>query len=122
MMQTGQTNTKHLNHGVPDVEITDADFMPADRIVIDESDLPPQAVPPEEIIRARLYAHVLGLSGCVTRDDVRRVYRELARQYHPDKVQHLGPKLREVADSEIRQLNEAYAYFRERYGPLEKES
>jgi DnaJ-domain-containing protein 1 len=99
----------------PDIEITDADFVPHTRIEIDEQDLPPLPPPPAQTKREREFARTLGLSGRVTRDDVRRAYRELARQYHPDKVQHLGPKLREVADGEMRRINEAYAYFREHY-------
>ncbi len=68
--------------------------------------------------RREYYAEILGLTG--QRDfnvhDVKRVYKHLAVQYHPDKVAHLGPKLREVAEKEMKKINEAYAFFREAYG------
>jgi DnaJ like chaperone protein len=63
----------------------------------------------------KYYAEILGLSGSVTAGEVKRVYRNLAMQYHPDKVAHLGPKLRQVAHEEMKKINEAYAFFREKY-------
>jgi len=67
---------------------------------------------PEEIIHAR----VLGLRGKVTMSDVRAAYRKAIAEYHPDKVAHLGEKLREVATAETVKLNVAYQYFQKRYG------
>ncbi len=61
------------------------------------------------------YARILGLTGRVSREDIRRAYRGLVGQYHPDKVSHLGSRLREVADQEIKKINEAYEYFRKKY-------
>jgi len=39
------------------------------------------------------YARVLGLKGKVTREEIRQKYRDLAKQYHPDRVADLGPEL-----------------------------
>lgn len=64
---------------------------------------------------AREYGKILGLQGEVTKSDVKRRYRELADQYHPDKVNHLGPKLMEVAEAEMKAINEAYDYFKKVY-------
>ena len=61
------------------------------------------------------YAKVLGLSGPTKVEDIRRAYRELAKQYHPDKVHNLGIKLRELADKEMKELNEAYDFFKKKY-------
>ncbi len=61
------------------------------------------------------YASVLGLRGKVTKEDVRKAYRDLVTQYHPDKVAHLGEKLRTVAAEEMKKINEAYEYFRRKY-------
>lgn len=36
-------------------------------------------------------------------------------QYHPDKVSHLTPALREVAEKKTMESNEAYEYFRVTY-------
>jgi len=64
----------------------------------------------------RYYGSVLGLKGRVSFSDVKRVYKELAMQYHPDKVSHLGPKLRHFAEVEMKKINEAYEYFKSKYG------
>jgi hypothetical protein len=57
------------------------------------------------------YGSILGLKRPFRPTDVKRKYRELVTQYHPDKVNHLGPKLREVAEKEMKEINEAYAFF-----------
>ena len=62
------------------------------------------------------YGRILGLQGRVTWTDVRSRYRELVVQYHPDKVNHLGPKLRAVAEHEMKEINEAFEYFKRLYG------
>lgn len=62
------------------------------------------------------YASKLGLHGQMTFSDIKQCYRELASQYHPDKVSHLGPLLREVAATEMKELNEAYEYFKKKFG------
>jgi DnaJ domain len=64
---------------------------------------------------APYYGKVLGLKGKVTMNDVKKRYRELVSLYHPDKVNHLGEKLRQVAEEEIKEINEAYEYFKKRY-------
>ena len=61
------------------------------------------------------YGSVLGLSHNYTLDDIRSGYLKLAAQYHPDKVDHLGPKLKSVAEQEMKQINEAYLFFRNKY-------
>ena len=61
-------------------------------------------------------AKALGLSGKLTMREVQRIYRQRIAEYHPDKVAHLGPKLRAVAEMESKRLNIAYQYFQERYG------
>jgi len=62
------------------------------------------------------HAKILGLSSDVTPDNVKFAYRRLAVQYHPDKVSHLGPKLKEVAEIEMKKINEAYEFFQIKYG------
>lgn len=64
----------------------------------------------------RYYASVLGVTGSITREDIRRKYRDLAAKYHPDRVNHLGDKLKETAEREMKAINEAYEYFKKKYG------
>ena len=37
------------------------------------------------------------------------------REYHPDKVVALGPKLRELAENETKKINAAYEFFTDKY-------
>lgn len=36
-------------------------------------------------------------------------------QYHSDKVNHLGEKLKEFTEQEMKKINEAYNYFEKKY-------
>ena len=64
----------------------------------------------------RYYAEVLGVREPVSADEVRRRYREMVALYHPDKVNHLGSKLKDVASNEMKAINEAYDYFKKTLG------
>jgi hypothetical protein len=61
------------------------------------------------------YKTILGIHGSVDSDNIKRMYRIRVSEYHPDKVMHLGPKLKSVAEEEIRKINEAYEYFSLKY-------
>ena len=64
-----------------------------------------RAMPPD--IRSALVA--LGLSEEASFEDVRGAYREHVKQYHPDKVAHLGADLRKLAETKTKEFNAAYA-------------
>ncbi len=64
----------------------------------------------------RYFAEVLGVREPVSADEVRRRYREMVALYHPDKVNHLGSKLKDVASNEMKAINEAYDYFKRKLG------
>lgn len=52
---------------------------------------------------------VLGLMVGSSSADIKLAYRTKMKGYHPDKVAHLGDKLKNVAELEAKRLNEAYA-------------
>jgi DnaJ-class molecular chaperone len=54
---------------------------------------------------ARDYYQILGLSRTATADDIKKAYRRLARQYHPDL--HSGTKKAEM-EKKFKELNEAH--------------
>ena len=54
------------------------------------------------------YRTILGVSPSASREEIREAYRQRMREYHPDKVSHLGPDLRSLAESKAKQINEAY--------------
>jgi hypothetical protein len=59
---------------------------------------------------------ILCIEGEITKDKVIRKWYELSSQYHPDKVQHLGEKLKILADNEIKKINAAYKFICDYYG------
>lgn len=61
------------------------------------------------------YRNILGLASSFTVEEIKRRYRELVAKYHPDKVNHLGEKLKETAEREMKEINEAYEYFKKKY-------
>jgi len=62
------------------------------------------------------YRKILGLIGPITPEAIKTRWRELSKQYHPDQVHHLGPKLKAVAEREMKEINAAYDYLRKKYG------
>jgi DnaJ like chaperone protein len=51
---------------------------------------------------------VLEIEPGASREEIRAAYRRLAAQYHPDKVQHLGEELRELAETRFKDIQQAY--------------
>lgn len=51
---------------------------------------------------------VLGVSPSAKKDEVQSAYRRLAKQYHPDKVAHLGAELQELAEKRFKEIQHAY--------------
>ena len=50
---------------------------------------------------------VLGLTKDATDDEIRKAYRKLALQYHPDRVATLGDDVKEAAKKKFQELNDA---------------
>ena len=51
---------------------------------------------------------VLGVKRGASKNEIRTAFRQLAAQYHPDKVSHLGPELRELAHQKMIEIQKAY--------------
>lgn len=52
------------------------------------------------------YYSILGVSKASTKDDIKKAYRKLAHEFHPDK--HRDPEKRKEAESKFKEINEAY--------------
>jgi DnaJ like chaperone protein len=48
------------------------------------------------------------LSPSATQEEIDGRYKELAKDYHPDRVAHLGEELRKVAHEKMIEIQEAY--------------
>ena len=70
---------------------------------------PPPREPPPKAQAEPMWYEVLNVSPTATIADIKTAYRELIRQYHPDKVASLGPELRDLAVRKSQAINEAYS-------------
>lgn len=61
------------------------------------------------------YYAVLGLEPGASFDEIKKAYRKLVVQYHPDKVSHLGDEFKKVAEEKMKDINVAYDYFSKRF-------
>jgi len=59
---------------------------------------------------------VLGVSRGVSFEEIKKAYRTLSMQYHPDKVSHLGEEFKQVAEEKMKEINAAYQYIKKRQG------
>ncbi|WP_456386455.1 DnaJ domain-containing protein [Desulfolithobacter sp.] len=61
------------------------------------------------------YYAVLGLEVGADFAAIKKAYRKLSMQYHPDKVSHLGEEFKRVAEEKMKEINAAYDYFKRRH-------
>ena len=52
---------------------------------------------------------VLGIGRAGSPDEIKKAYRRLVKQYHPDKVLHLGEEFKELAERRFKEIQEAYS-------------
>ena len=51
---------------------------------------------------------VLEIEAGASENEIKAAYRRLAAQYHPDKVQHLGKEIQELAELRFKEIQRAY--------------
>lgn len=58
------------------------------------------------------YTEVLGVSPDASMNEIKKAYRKLVKEYHPDKLaaENAPPEYVEFANKKIRDINEAYEY------------
>ena len=57
---------------------------------------------------------VLKVSRQASQKEIREAYLELANQYHPDKVLHLGEEFKQLAENRFKEIQSAYEALRVR--------
>lgn len=58
------------------------------------------------------YYEVLGVSPNASAAEIKKAYRTLSKEYHPDMVSHLGEEFRQVAEEKMKEINEAYQFLK----------
>lgn len=58
---------------------------------------------------------ILGVRHGASHEEIKKAYYELVKQYHPDRVNTLGPELQTLAREKTTQLNQAYEQL-QKYG------
>ena len=56
----------------------------------------------------RDFYEVLGVSKSSTEAEIKKAYRKLAMQYHPDKFSQASDKEKAEAEAKFKEINEAY--------------
>ena len=56
----------------------------------------------------------LGVREGASQEDIRTAYRQLAAQYHPDKLAHLGEEFQILAEQKFKAIQSAYDALRHR--------
>lgn len=64
------------------------------------------------------YYAMLGLEQGADFITVKKAYRKLSMQYHPDKVAHLGDEFKGVAEEKMKEINESYGFFKKKFNPV----
>lgn len=52
--------------------------------------------------------HTLGVERNAPTDEIKRAYREMAKKFHPDKLNHLGEDVRKSAEEKFQKINQAF--------------
>jgi len=69
----------------------------------------------DRVPRSESYA-ALGLTPSASDEEVKKAYRDMARRYHPDKVNHLGEEFVKLATEKFQDIHRAYDAIRKERG------
>jgi len=59
---------------------------------------------------------ILGVDKNATNDEIKKAYRRMAVEYHPDKVSYLGEEIQKSAKEKFQKINEAYESIKKERG------
>lgn len=70
----------------------------------------------EQEMKVKKYSEILGVKEDATMAEIKKAYRKLVKEYHPDKLaaESMPENYKKFAEQKIREINEAYEYLKER--------
>ncbi len=73
-----------------------------------------QSTPPHAQNRSKTTSawEILGVGPGASEEEIVVAYRKMARLYHPDRVEGLGPEFKELAERRMKEINAAYKELR----------
>ena len=72
-----------------------------------------QPRPPVAALEEKSPYDILGITSGASQEEITVAYRQMAKQYHPDRVAHLGPEFQELAEVRMKEINQAYQELKE---------
>jgi DnaJ like chaperone protein len=60
------------------------------------------------------YYNMIGIKSTATNDEIKKAYKHLIIQYHPDKTANLGIEIQNLAKKKTQEINEAYNYIKKK--------
>ena len=64
---------------------------------------------PYDAVEQRAWFAVLGVSPFASIDEIKDAYKALVKRDHPDRVHNMSSVFKELAETETKKLNAAYA-------------
>ncbi|MEI6537712.1 MAG: J domain-containing protein, partial [Verrucomicrobiaceae bacterium] len=69
---------------------------------------PPAAPKPDRAPLSERWWEVLHVGPVASKDEIRRAWRRLIKENHPDKFAHVSPELQATIEGVAKRLNDAY--------------
>ena len=70
----------------------------------------PEQTSNDDASEKSLYLNKLGLNGNPSQEEIKKAFRRLAKEYHPDKLVGVNETIKKIAEEKFREIREAYDY------------
>ncbi|GMU87356.1 MAG: hypothetical protein AMXMBFR48_25970 [Ignavibacteriales bacterium] len=61
------------------------------------------------------YLYILNVQRYSSGEEIKRAYKKLIKNSHPDRFEHLGKEFRDIAEAKTKLINEAFEYFKKKF-------
>lgn len=75
------------------------------RVFLQYRSAPP---PPSRAQKTQSPYEILELTPPASKEEIKKAYKQILSKYHPDKVEHLGEDIKQLAREKVQAINKAY--------------